>query len=63
MRVANDFKEGKVPTYGRIMGLAKKLDQGVKNRMYHPDFNKSQTDAVQQLMTQGRADTLRKQGR
>ena len=31
MRAANEYKEGKVPTYGRIMGLAKKLDQGVKN--------------------------------
>lgn len=52
MSEATQFGNGHVPSYGRIIGLSRRLDQGVFSKMKTEDALKEHHDAIKELVDQ-----------
>ena len=52
MSEATNFGNGHPPSYGRIIGLSRRLDQGVFNKMKTEDALKDHHDAIKELVDQ-----------
>ena len=52
MKEATNFGNGHPPSYGRIIGLSRRLDTDVKHKMRYVDALKDHQDAIKQLVDQ-----------
>lgn len=57
MSQATNYGNGHPPSYGRIIGLSRRLDQGVANRMKFDDSMKDHHDAIKELVNQEKSST------
>lgn len=49
---ATKYGNGVPPSYGRIIGLSRRLDQGVSQKLKHNDAFKDHQDAIKELVNQ-----------
>lgn len=54
---ATMFGRGHPPSYGRIIGLSRRLDKGVNERMRYIDSMKDHEDAINQLINDQKQST------